>query len=438
MGTSLRGAQAKALFMMKPQTVASVQLRQTTSAARPGSLSRSGAALDNLRAFVIVIVLAFHSVLAYVDWASAATAGFDAAPYNWRAFPIVDRHRFFGFDLFCAWQDIYLMSLMFFLSGLFVWPSLRRKQDWPFLRDRVLRLGMPYVFGIVVLMPLACYPAYRVRAADSSVVAYWHSLLALPFWPNGPLWFLWQLLALNVAAVGLHRIAPNAFRPLGRWSVMAKSRLGPYFLALLAASAIAYVPLALAFTPWAWSNSGILAVQFSRPLLYAVYFFAGIGAGMEGIDRGVVAADGALARRWGLWLAAALSSLALWMGLTSLTLGGGASIGIKFAADLSFVPACAAGAFFLIAVSLRFAVKNSRILGSLAVNAYGLYLVHYVFVVWLQFALLGVPLFAVIKGPIVFAATLLLSWITTVAIQRIPFGARLIGSSRRAASGFAR
>jgi hypothetical protein len=45
-------------------------------------------------------------------------------PYSWRSFPIEDSHRFLGFDLFCAWQDVYLMSLMFFLSRLFVFPSL--------------------------------------------------------------------------------------------------------------------------------------------------------------------------------------------------------------------------------------------------------------------------------------------------------------------------
>ena len=35
-------------------------------------------------------------------------------------FPIVDTQRWLGFDIFCGFQDVYLMSLMFFLSGLFV------------------------------------------------------------------------------------------------------------------------------------------------------------------------------------------------------------------------------------------------------------------------------------------------------------------------------
>ena len=140
---------------------------------RPAALSRSSLALHNLRAIVILIVLAFHSVLAYVEWTPATSAAFGDPPYEWRAFPIVDSHRWFGFDLFCAWQDVYLMSLLFLLSGLFVWPTLVRKRNWGFLRDRLLRLGAPFVFGVVFLIPLAIYPAYRVTGAGPSVSAYW-------------------------------------------------------------------------------------------------------------------------------------------------------------------------------------------------------------------------------------------------------------------------
>jgi len=399
---------------------------------RPAALSRSSLALDNLRAIVILIVLAFHSVLAYVEWTPAPSAGFDDPPYAWLAFPIADSHRWFGFDLFCAWQDVYLMSLLFLLSGLFVWPSLVRKRNWGFLRDRLLRVGVPFVFGVVFLVPLAIYPAYRVRAVDPSVSAYWQHYLALPFLPNGQLWFLWQLLALNVAVTALNWIAPNALKVLGQWSAAAGKRPTRYFAILVAASAIAYVLLALAFTPWEWSNSGPLALQFCRPLLYAVYFFAGVGIGAEGIDNSLVAVDGVLSRRWALWLAAALGCLFLWMGLTALTMSGPAPIGIDIAADFSFVLACASGSLFLIAASLRFAANRSPMLDSLSTNAYSIYLVHYAFVVWLQYALLAATLFAVIKGAIVFGATLISSWIMILAVQRIPFGARLIDAAPQA------
>ncbi len=398
----------------------------------PRSGSRTSLALANLRGIVILIVLAFHAMLAYLNWIPVTGSGFDSPPYDWRAFPIVDSHRFFGFDLICAWQDVYLMSLMFFLSGLFVGPSLARKQGWAFLRDRGLRLGVPYAFGIAVVIPVAVYPAYRLTAADPGIADYWHSLRVLPFWPNGPLWFLWQLLALNVIAAGLHFIAPNAIPALGRWSAAADKNPARYFGTLLAASAAAYVPLAIAFTPWAWSNSGLFALQFCRPLLYAVYFFAGIGIGAAGIERGLIAVDGILAQRWTYALAAALASLFLWMGLTALTMPHGASLGVEIAADLSFVAASAAGCFFLIAVCLRFATGYSRLVGYLSANAYGLYLVHYVFIVWLQYALLAVPLFAIVKAAIVFGGTLVLSLATTFAVQRFSWGARLIGTPPRA------
>jgi glucans biosynthesis protein C len=398
----------------------------------PRSGARTSRGLANLRGIVILIVLAFHAMLAYLNWIPVSGSGFDTPPYDWRAFPIIDSHRFFGFDLVCAWQDVYLMSLMFFLSGLFVWPSLQRKKDWAFLRDRTLRLGLPFAFGIAVVIPVAVYPAYRLTAADPGIANYWHSLRALPFWPNGPLWFLWQLLALNFVAAALHLVAPNAIPALGRWSAAADKNPARYFGFLLGASAAAYVPMAIVFTPWAWSNSGPFAVQFCRPLLYAVYFFAGIGLGAAGIERGLIAVDGTLARRWAHALAAALGSLFLWMGLTALTMSHGATLGIKIAADLSFVPACAAGCFFLIAVCLRFATGSSRLLGYLSTNAYGLYLVHYVFIVWLQYALLAAPLFAVVKAAIVFGGALVSSLATTFAVQRFSWGARLIGTPQRA------
>ena len=397
------------------------------------AMSRSSRALHNLRAVVILIVLAFHSVLAYLQWIPERSAGFDEPPYLWRAFPIVDSHRWFGFDLFCAWQDVFLMSLMFLLSGLFVWPSLQRKRGWGFVRDRLRRLGLPYVFGVLVLIPIAVYPAYLAVGGDPSLSVYLQRYVALPFLPNGQLWFLWQLLALNFVVVGLSWIAPDAVRALGRWSAAAGQRPHIYFAALIALSAIAYVPLALAFTPWAWSNSGLLSVQWCRPLLYGVYFFAGVGIGAAGIDVGLVAADGALGRRWKLWLGVAIASLFLWMGVTALTMNGPAPVVIEIAAALCFVLACAGGCFFVIASSLRFGTTPSSGLDSLSTNAYSLYLVHYDFVIWLQYALLGTALFALIKGVIVFCGTLILSWLTVVLVQRIPFGLRLRSAPSRVA-----
>src|SRR6187402_871532 len=141
-------------------------------------MSRTSLALSNLRAIVIVIVLAFHSVLAYLASLPAQPYAFDVPPYRWQASPIIDSQRWFGFDLFCAWQDVGLMSLMFFLSGLFVPSSLANKGSWKFLSDRLLRIGLPMALAIIFLAPLAYYAAFRTTAADPGVDAYWQAWTA--------------------------------------------------------------------------------------------------------------------------------------------------------------------------------------------------------------------------------------------------------------------
>src|SRR5215470_6116211 len=115
-------------------------------------MSRTSQALDHLRGFVILMVLAFHSSMAYLVNQPASALSFDAAPGDWTAHPMIDSHRWLGFDLFGAFQFLHLMQLMCLLSGVFVWPSLVRKGAKIFLLDRFLRLGLPFVFGVYLLM----------------------------------------------------------------------------------------------------------------------------------------------------------------------------------------------------------------------------------------------------------------------------------------------
>ena len=405
------------------------------------AVRRSSLALDNLRAFVILLVLSFHSVLAYLQSLPAAPYQFDSPPYQWRAIAIIDSHRWLGFDLYCAWQDVFLMSLFFFLSGLFVWPSLNRRGAANFLNGRLLRLGLPFVLVVAILMPVTLYPTYLQTASDPGVAAYWRHWLALPFWPCGPMWFLWLLLVGDFGAAALHRVAPGLGNFLVRLSSAAEAQPARFFAGFIFVSILAYVPLALLFTPSAWFQLGPFAFQLSRPLHYALYFFAGVGLGAGGVERGLLAADGPLVRRWVAWVITALVSLCAWMGLTGLTMeSASASLGLRILADLSFVLACFSSCFAVLAVVLRFAACRFPSLAGLRDSAYGMYLVHYLFVVWLQFALLGLALPAIIKGPVVFGCTLFLSWWTVAALRRLPSVGQVIGAERAkgAASGAAR
>jgi glucans biosynthesis protein C len=399
---------------------------------RHGTTKTTSLALQNLRGAAIALLVAFHSFLAYLGFQKASAFPFDAPPYGWRAFPIIDLHRWFGFDIFCAWIDVYLMCLMFFLSGLFVSPGLERRGGWTFLRDRLVRLGAPFLFGVYVVMPAGLYPVYRLSANDASFSAYVRHFLALPFWPNGPMWFLWQLFVFAAFATALRRFAPGAVARLGRWSAEGRERPGRHFIAFAAVCAIAYLALALPFTPWDWAQEGPFALQLSRPLLYAVHFLAGFGIGVGGLERGLLATDGALSRQWRRWVAVAAVSFFAWMGLTALTLNDGPATpaALQIAADAAYAAAGAANVFLMMSLFLRFRAKRSATLHVLARNGYGVYLLHYIPLVWVQYALLPLPLFGAAKGLLAWGAILLIALAATIALRALPYGGWLLGEAK--------
>ena len=394
--------------------------------------SSASLALSNLRAVLILIVLVFHSILPYLGSLPPAPYAFDAPDRRWQAFPIVDGERWFGFDLFCAWQYLSMMALMFFLSGLFVGPSLARKGSRAFLAGRLLRIGLPLVPAIAILTPLAYYASYRATAADPSFANFWQDWQALPFWPPGPQWFLVLLLAFNLLAVAIHAFAPRLRDRLIGAAAVVVTRPVRFFAALVAVSAIAYIPLALVFSPWSWTNFGPVAFETTRVVLYLVYFFAGYAVGACGLDRGLLACDGALARNWARWLAAAVLGFGLWAGSSALTLGDWSDIplAIRLLAAVALVLGCASGSMFALAMCLRFGRRRRAAFDSLSANAYGIYLLHYVPVVWLQFALLDAPLPAIAKGGIVFVAALLITWPLAAAFGSLSLGQRPIGVKR--------
>jgi hypothetical protein len=72
--------------------------------------------------------------------------------------------------------------------------------------------------------------------------------------------------------------------------------------------------------------------------------------------------------------------------------------GLQLAADLGFVLCGASACFALLGIFLRLTRRHRPMIDSLSDHAYGIYFVHYVFVIWRQYLLLGAPLFAIAKG----------------------------------------
>jgi peptidoglycan/LPS O-acetylase OafA/YrhL len=404
-----------------------------TTFDEPSNRNRS---LGYLRTFLTLLVVAHHAALAYHPYAPPPATTLNGS-LIWAAFPIVDVQRLPGLDVFVALNDTFFMSLMFFVSGVFAWGSLRRKGSLAYLRDRTLRLGVPFVVAAGLLAPLAYYPTYLAERAP--VGSFWHQWLAIDGWPAGPAWFLWVLLAFGVVAAALFSVAPRFGDRLGALTARLSSRPIVYFVVFVVLSAIAYLPMAATFDPLRWISAGPFYVQISRLLNYAFYFFAGIGVGANGLERGLLARDGKLARRWALWLVGGLFAFATLIGCVLAILAAlqkaGPSPSLVVFANFAFVLTCATLSLACMALFVRYTRSGNRVMNSLSANAYGIYLLHYACVSWLQFALLQTRLPAAAKFGIVVVGAITASWLATAVLRRIPAIARIIGSAAGVGAG---
>ncbi len=384
-------------------------------------------AVGYLRAFVTLLVLAHHAALAYHPFPPARTTTLAAQPRWWEAFPVVDPHKWMGWSFFTGFNDVFFMSLMFLLSGLFVKHSIARKGVGVFLRDRLLRLGLPFVVTAVVIAPLAYYPTYLLMPAPAGVAGYFQQWRALGNWPAGPAWFIWVLLAFDIVAAALFAFAPQVMAWLGRVVSGSSDRPIVLFLILAAVSAVTYIPMATHFGSEGWTVFGPFFFQTSRLFHYLAYFVIAIGVGATAMPRGLFSAKGKLARRWPLWTnAMVLIYLALAAAFITMISGVGKSLPWGPLLSILWVLSCAASCFGFMSLFARFATRRIAVFDSLTDNAYGMYLVHYAFMSWLQYALLPASLSGFVKGVLVTLGTIILSWATTAALRRIPAVARVI------------
>ena len=399
---------------------------QSESTARP----THNLALGYLRGFLVVLVLAHHSVLAYIASPPPLPKSLLDPVRWWRAFPIIDtRAHWAGFSLFTGFNDDFFMSLMFFISGLFVWSSLRRKGAGTFARDRLIRLGIPFLVGAAIVAPIAYYPSY-LQAGGHGIRGYAHVWMSFGDWPTGPAWFIWLLLAFDLVAAAIFAVMPEFGNVVARLTSGARTRPLRFFILFAAISAAVFIPMVVIYGQ-GWTSIGPFQFQTARLFHYAVYLIAGIGVGVYGIDRGLLASDGNLARHWGRWVAFGLiaffASVVFVATILIRLYHAGIPPGVLgVMGGPVFAVTCAALSFAFLALFIRFATRRRWIWDSLSDNEYGMYIIHYMFVSWLQLAMLQIALPAIGKGVLVFIGVLLLSWGTSAAIRSIPGVSRIV------------
>ena len=252
--------------------------------------------IDRTRTFLTLVVLIHHAVI----------------PYTF--FGHTDPKFWIGFDCVVLATDSFFMAMFFFLSGLFVWTGLARKGPLNYLRDRLLRLGLPFVICALTLIPIAYYAIALRQAPDLSFIAFWWKTVTVGPWPSGPIWFLWVLFAFDLVASVLYSLSSRLLDPINRLSLRGRDRPAQFFAVLLAVTAALYIPGRIYFGAGSWFEFGPFSVQHGRVLLYATYFFFGAGIGAQNLDRGLLSADSRLAKSsWGWAMIALVPYCLMWV-----------------------------------------------------------------------------------------------------------------------------
>ncbi len=370
--------------------------------------------LDRARTFITLLVLLHHSVVNYTHFGNG------------------DKARWLGFDLMVLFNDSFFMACMFLISGLFVCESLARRGPASFLANRAWRLGIPFLVSIFVLMPIAYYPTFLryhlPGTTDFSFLHFWGRIFTVGPWPSGPAWFLWVLLAFDALVALLWSVAPGAIRAFGNAIQALRDRPGVAFAAFLIFSVIVYLPMRLYFGDAAWyelDDKYPLPIQTSRIFLYSGYFLVGVGIGATDLRSGIFAENGELAARWKVWLGIALMFygailLLVYAHHNWVADFNAPPLSWRVAYGLAFALFSGAMAFAEPGFFLRFAKAPLRLLDAMRPNAYGIYLTHYIFIIWLQYAVYGPAWSPFVKFAIVFVGTLAASWAVTALLRKIP------------------
>jgi peptidoglycan/LPS O-acetylase OafA/YrhL len=368
-------------------------------------------AFDGLRSFAIILVILHHSILAYSTFVEFN----DENPVK-NVSPIVDSDTFPWFNLIISLNDTFFMFLLFFVSGLFVWGSLQRKGRSKFIKERILRLGIPFLVAVPTLIPLAYYPAQleidTINGSEHNFIQYWLDLAGNGFRTAGPLWFIWLLLLFNLIFITLYAAFPILDKLFKQKVPVIFRHSSLFFLVLIPLSVMVYFPISVIVIifkiPW-WIYIGPFGFQTNRIFLYFLYFIAGVILGGYGIERTFLRKKGNLRKYWWVGLFVALPFFLIFMTI-----------------QLGFV--IASGSLVLTATGFFLWKKNkqNRFKRSFRQNSYGIFIVHYFFVIWMQYLLLDIPLPGIFKGLIVFVFALILSWFAVDLLRKIPQVDRVI------------
>jgi glucan biosynthesis protein C len=210
------------------------QVWQGSDARTPGQQGRRvrRAELDWLRALVVLGLIPFHVAIIFTQSATDYVKNSEASP---------------ALTLVASFISYWGMPLLFFVAGAGAWFALEFRSAGRYARERFTRLVIPFVFGVLAIVPVQVYFGYLSNPSyhDSYVAFYLAHLRRFAALVHGipgdvgntligHLWFIPLLLFFSLATLPLFLALkrPGGLRLIGRLALLCERRGGIFMLAL--------------------------------------------------------------------------------------------------------------------------------------------------------------------------------------------------------------
>ena len=96
--------------------------------------------LDNLRTFLILLVVLLHSGIVYESILQETWIVSDPAKND-------------SIGLIRMYLDLFVMFILFFISGYFIPKSIKNKTNWEFIKSKFNRIMLPWIIAVFTLIP---------------------------------------------------------------------------------------------------------------------------------------------------------------------------------------------------------------------------------------------------------------------------------------------
>ena len=204
--------------------------------------------LDNLRTFMIFLVIVFHTSVVYDKYA-IGTAWWIVIDPSASDLP----------GILNLLIDIFVMPTIFFIAGFVTPLSLKDKSRWAFLKSKFTRLIIPWMIAVLTLIPLykmIFLFARKLPQEHWTTYFHWNAI-----WSQNWLWFLPVLFVFDILYLLFSRVNTS--------KITLKSALWAVFL-----MSVLYSFCMDFFNLHGWTKTVLIDFQNERLFIYFLVCFS--------------------------------------------------------------------------------------------------------------------------------------------------------------------